>query len=64
MPALRPFATMATYMVANGRNAGNYGYGNAVAVVLFLISLVVALVYQRFVLRRDTAGTLTERTDR
>ena len=47
-------STMATYMVANGRNAGNYGYGSAVAVVLFLISLVVALVYQRFVLRRDT----------
>ena len=38
---------MATYMVANGRNAGNYGYGNAVAVVLFLISLVVALMQAR-----------------
>ena len=56
-------STMATYMVANGRNAGNFGYGNAVAVVIFLISLVVALVYQRFVLRRDTAGALTERND-
>ena len=56
-------STMATYMVANGRNAGNYGYGNAVAVVLFLISLVVALVYQRFVLRRDTAGALTDRSE-
>jgi raffinose/stachyose/melibiose transport system permease protein len=53
-------STMATYMVSNGRNAGNYGYGNAVAVVLFLISLVIALVYQRFVLRRDTEGALTE----
>ena len=52
-------STMATYLVTNGRNAGNYGYGNAVAVVLFLISLVVALIYQRFVLRRDTAGALT-----
>jgi raffinose/stachyose/melibiose transport system permease protein len=52
-------STMATYMVAEGRNAGNYGYGNAVAVVLFVISLLVALVYQRFVLRRDTAGALT-----
>ncbi|MFB2556799.1 carbohydrate ABC transporter permease [Herbiconiux liangxiaofengii] len=52
-------STMATYMVANGRNAGNYGYGNAVAVVLFVISLAVALVYQRFVLRRDTEGALT-----
>ena len=53
-------STMATYMVANGRNAGNYGYGSAVAVVLFLISLAVALVYQRYVLRRDTEGAITE----
>ena len=52
-------STMATYMVVNGRNAANYGYGNAVAVVLFLISLTVALLYQRFVLRRDTEGALT-----
>jgi raffinose/stachyose/melibiose transport system permease protein len=56
-------STMATYMVANGRTSGSYGYGNAVAVVLFLISLVVALVYQRFVLRRDTAGALTTSGD-
>ena len=52
-------STMATYMVANGRNAGSYGYGNAVAVVMFLISLTVALFYQRFLLRRDTAGAIT-----
>ncbi|WP_103063810.1 carbohydrate ABC transporter permease [Actinomyces qiguomingii] len=52
-------STMATYMVVNGRMSGNYGYGNAVAVVLFLISLVIALTYQRFVLRRDTEGALT-----
>ncbi len=53
-------STMATYMVVNGRNAANYGFGNAVAVVLFIISLIVALTYQRFVLRRDTEGALTE----
>ena len=53
-------STMATYMVGEGRLAGNYGYGNAVAVVLFVISLTIALIYQRFVLRRDTAGALTE----
>ncbi|MGC5167191.1 carbohydrate ABC transporter permease [Luteimicrobium sp. DT211] len=55
-------STMATYMVQYGRNAGNFGYGSAVAVVLFLISLIVALVYQRFVLRRDTEGALTGRS--
>jgi raffinose/stachyose/melibiose transport system permease protein len=52
-------STMATYMVSEGRNAGNYGYGNAVAVVLFIISMIIALVYQRLVLRRDTEGALT-----
>jgi len=52
-------STMATYMYLNGHLAGNYGFGSAVAVVLFLISLAVALVYQRFVLRRDTEGALT-----
>ncbi|WP_194422624.1 carbohydrate ABC transporter permease [Microbacterium abyssi] len=52
-------STMATYMYQNGHLAGNYGYGNAVAVMLFLISLVIALVYQRFVLRRDTEGAVT-----
>jgi raffinose/stachyose/melibiose transport system permease protein len=52
-------STMATYMVQNGRNAGSYGYGNAVAVVMFVISLVIALLYQRFLLRRDTEGAIT-----
>jgi ABC-type sugar transport system permease subunit len=56
-------STMATYMVANGRNAGNYGFGNAVAVVMFLISLIVALLYQRFVLRRDMRGAVTQGVD-
>jgi ABC-type sugar transport system permease subunit len=53
-------STMATYMVLNGRLAGNYGYGSAVAVVMFLISLIVALIYQRFVLRRDMQGAVTQ----
>lgn len=52
-------STMATYMVSYGRNAGSFGYGNAVAVVIFLISMVAALLYQRFVLRRDTEGAIT-----
>lgn len=54
-------STMATYMVTYGRNAGAYGYGSAVAVVLFIISLTIALIYQRYVLRRDTEGALTGR---
>jgi len=57
-------STMATYMVREGRLAGNYGYGNAVAVAIFVISLVIALAYQRFVLRRDTEGAITENPER
>ncbi|MCR2763156.1 sugar ABC transporter permease [Microbacterium sp. zg.B48] len=60
-PAVRRIATesMATYMVQQGQFAGQPGYGSAIAVILFVISLVVALVYQRFALRRDLAGSIT-----
>jgi ABC-type sugar transport systems, permease components len=50
--------TMAVYMLLNGQGAP--GYGSAVAVILFVISLAVALVYQRTAMRRDLAGALTE----
>ena len=53
-------STMAIYMVGQGRNSAQYGYGSAVAVVMFLISFAVALLYQRFVLRRDLRGAVTE----
>lgn len=56
-------STMATYMVREGRLANNYGYGSAVAVVIFLISLVIALAYQRFVLSRDLDGAITDSKD-
>ena len=48
-------STMATYMVANGRNAGNFGYGNAVAVVIFLISLAVLGVVMAYQVQRVRA---------
>ena len=51
--------TMLTYLYFNGVIRTEFGYGAAVAVVLFVISFVFALVYQQFVLRRDTAGALT-----
>ena len=54
-------STMATYMVREGCLANNYGYGSAVAVVIFIISLVIALTYQRFVLNRDLAGAVEKR---
>jgi raffinose/stachyose/melibiose transport system permease protein len=55
--------TMATYMVDNGFFARLWGYGNAVAVILFVISFVAALLFQRFVLRRDLQGALTGRVN-
>jgi raffinose/stachyose/melibiose transport system permease protein len=51
--------TMATYIVDFGFRRSEFGYGNAVAMILFVISFVVALLYQRYVLRRDTEGAMT-----
>jgi raffinose/stachyose/melibiose transport system permease protein len=50
---------MAISMFKAGFIGTQMGYGSALAVILFLFSLVVALAYQRFVLRRDTEGALT-----
>jgi raffinose/stachyose/melibiose transport system permease protein len=52
-------STMAIDMFKAGFVAHRMGYGSALAVILFLLGLVVALAYQRFVLRRDTEGALT-----
>lgn len=51
--------TMVTYIVNRGFIRSQYGYGSAVAVILFIISFAFALLYQRFVLRRDTEGAMT-----
>lgn len=48
---------MAVYMLQNGQGAP--GYGSSIAVILFVISLAVALGFQRFVMRRDLDGALT-----
>jgi len=45
--------TMATYLINQGTNRSLYGYASAVAVLLFVISLVIAALYQFVVLRRD-----------
>ena len=52
-------ATMATYLVDWGFRRGQFGYASAVSVIIFVLSLFVALLYQRFVLRRDLEGALT-----
>jgi len=52
-------STMVTYLIFNGVQRTEFGYGAAVSVVLFIISFAFALAYQRFALRRDTAGAAT-----
>ena len=46
--------TMATYLLTQGTQRGNYGIAGAASVVLFVIGVVMAALYQRLVLRRDT----------
>ena len=51
--------TMAIYMYDWGFRRQQLGYGSAVAVIIFIIALVLALLYQRYVMRRDVEGALT-----
>lgn len=51
--------TMAVSMFQYGFKRYQVGYASAISIAMFLISLVFALAYQRFVLRRDTEGALT-----
>jgi multiple sugar transport system permease protein/raffinose/stachyose/melibiose transport system permease protein len=53
-------STMAYFMAQNGRLSGQLGRGSAIAIIVFVISLIVAIAYQRAVLNRDTEGALTE----
>ena len=50
-------STMATYLVDQGFRRGQFGYASAVSIIVFGFSLVIALLYQRFALRRDLRGT-------
>jgi len=51
--------TMAIAMFKAGFRSTQMGYGSALAVIIFLFGLVLALAYQRFVLRRDIEGAIT-----
>jgi raffinose/stachyose/melibiose transport system permease protein len=55
--------TMATYLIDRGFRRYQFGYGSAVAVILFILCFVFAVIYQRFALRRDTQGALTGRVE-
>lgn len=54
--------TMATYMIDWSFKRFQFGYASAVAVIMLVISLLFALLYQRYVLRRDIEGALTTMT--
>lgn len=47
---------LATYMYRFGIKSFNLSYGAAAAVAIFICALTFALLYQRFVLSRDTVG--------
>jgi raffinose/stachyose/melibiose transport system permease protein len=49
-------STMATYMIDQGVRSLRIGYATSVAVILFFICFVFSILYQIFVLRRDTSG--------
>ncbi|WP_207621161.1 ABC transporter permease subunit, partial [Streptosporangium minutum] len=55
--------TMAVTMFQFGFKRYQVGYASAISVVMFVISLVFALGYQRFVMRRDTEGAITVMRD-
>ena len=49
-------STMATYLYDQFRRS-LFGYASAVSIVIFALSLFVALAYQRLAMRRDLRGT-------
>jgi raffinose/stachyose/melibiose transport system permease protein len=51
--------TMTTYLYRFGFQSFAMGYGSAVGVLMFLICFIFAMLYQRFVMRQDLAGSLT-----
>lgn len=53
--------TMATYLIDWAFRRSQFGYASAVSVLIFVLSLFVALGYQRWALSRDIDGALTAR---
>lgn len=49
------YSTIATYMMQIGFFRSDWGYGSAIAVIMFIISFVIALAYMALVLRRDNS---------
>ena len=54
-------STMATFLVQQGTQRSNYGIASAASVILFIVALVMALLYQRFIMNRDNTATVVRR---
>lgn len=52
------YSTIASYMMQFGFFRRDWGYGSAVAVIMFLLSLVIALGYMATILRRDNTDAV------
>lgn len=55
------YSTIATFMMQFGYFRHDVGFGSAVAVIMFIISLVVAVFYMLTILRRDNDNSETAR---
>ncbi|MFB9723737.1 carbohydrate ABC transporter permease [Planobispora longispora] len=55
--------TMAVTMFQFGFKRTQIGYASAISVVMFVLSMIFALAYLRFVMRRDTRGAVTTMGD-
>ncbi|MBO0783463.1 MAG: sugar ABC transporter permease [Ktedonobacteraceae bacterium] len=51
--------TMATYLIKYGFQSFAMGFGSAVGVIMFVICFIFSLTYQRLIMRRDLAGSIT-----
>ncbi|QAY64128.1 sugar ABC transporter permease [Xylanimonas allomyrinae] len=47
-------STMATFLIYQGTKSQAFGIASAASVILFVIALVLAVLYQQLILRRDT----------
>jgi len=51
--------TLAVTMFNFGFRRFEVGYASAISMVMFMLSLIFALFYQRFIMRRDIQGAMT-----
>lgn len=52
------YSTIASFMMQTGYFRKDVGFGSAIAVIMFIISLFIALAYMKFVLGRDNTKTV------